>query len=202
MPAVRKRRYRRKLVRRYKNMWNEYNVLRTKCEYTTPLLFPTNAGQPYFHNTTNNNRKWITFPQMMELYGKNTILREMFGYCKISGVKIEVLPHSNNVSVAGLSNQTPVVIAFLMGVSAENANAAYADLIMVNTSIIADPSNRQSRYFSTKGAAWDLKGAADNNLIGAGTMIVRSMNDGAFNVSPGWNIKVTLYCYWRYAKVL
>ena len=201
MPAARRRRVRRRL-RRYRNVWNEYNVLRTKCEYSTPLLFPGEAGQPYFHNTTNNNRSWITFPQMMEAYGKNTMLREMFGYCKITGIKVEVIPHSNNMSVAGLSNQTPVCLAFLMGVSAENANAAYADLIMVNTSMIVDPTNRQSRYYSLKGAAWDLKGANDNNLIAAGTMIVRAMNAGAFNVSPGWNIKITLYCYWRYAKVL
>lgn len=84
----------------------------------------------------------------------------------------------------------------------EHANANYSDLVCVNTSLILDPSNRQSRYFSTKGGSWDLKAAGDINTVGAGTMIVRAMNDGAYTTSPGWNVKVTLYVYWRYAKVL
>lgn len=126
----------------------------------------------------------------------------MFGYCKVTGIKVEVIPHSNNVSVAGLSNQTPVVLAFFIGDSGEHANANYSDLVCVNTSLILDPSNRQSRYFSTKGGSWDLKAAGDINTVGAGTMIVRAMNDGAYTTSPGWNVKVTLYVYWRYAKVL
>ena len=146
MPAARRKRARRRF-RRYKSLWSEYNVFRTKCEYSTPLLYPNEAGQPYFTNTNNNNRKYITFPEMMAKYKNNTALREMFGYCKITGIKVEVIPHSNNVSVTGISNQTPVVLAFLMGVSAENQNASYSDLVCVNTSLILDPSNRQS-YFN------------------------------------------------------
>lgn len=199
MPAARRRRYRRRF-RRYRNIWNEYNVLRTKCEYSSPVLFPANDGQPYFTNTTNNNRSWITIPQMLVRYARNNNLREMFGYCKVTGIKLESIPHSNNLSVDGLSNQTPVCVALLMGTSDENAAMTYDDLIIVNTGMILDPTQRKSKYFSAKGGQFDLKIAADTGNICAGTLMVRSMNAGKFAVSPGWNIKVTLYCYWRYAK--
>lgn len=200
MPAARRRRYRRRAFRRYRSVWSDYNVLRTKCEYSTPVLFPTGDGQPYFTNTVNNNRSYITIAQMMDRYARNNNLREMFGFCKITGFKIEAIPHSNNLSVDGLSNQTPVCVAMLMGTSDVNAAVTYPDLVIVNTGMVLDPTSRKVKYFSAKGSQWDLKLAADTNSIGAGTLLVRSMNDGKFSVSPGWNIKVTLYCYWRYAK--
>lgn len=202
MPAARKYRRRRRAFRRYRNIWSEYNVLRTKCEYTSPLLFPNESGQPYFSNSPSNNRRYLTFAEMMDRYARNNNLREMFGYVKVTGVRLEVIPHSNNLSVTGLSNQTPVCIAILFGTSAENAGADYNDVVTCNTAVIADPVTRIARYFSAKGGSWDLKVASDATAIGAGTLIVRAMNNGAYSASPGWNVKVTLYCYWRYAKTI
>lgn len=197
--AAKRRRYRRRF-RRYRSIWSDYNVLRTKCEYSTPVLFPTGDGQPYFTNTVNNNRSYITVPQMMEKYARNNNLRDMFAFCKVTGFKIEAIPHSNNLSVDGLSNQTPVCVAMLIGSNDQNAGLTYPDLVIINTSMILDPTSRKIKYFSTKGDQFDLKLSSNENSMCAGTLLVRSMNDGKFSVSPGWNVKVTLYCYWRYAK--
>lgn len=206
MPAARRRlNRRRRRYPRYRNVsrWSQYNTLRTKCEYSTTLTFPDgqNPGQPYFANTENGNRKWINFADMMRRYGKNSQLREMFSWVSLSGVKLEVIPHSLNVA-ANISTQTPVCIAILPGVNGDEANATYSDIICINTSLILDPTSRQSRYWSWRGGQFDMKVAGDQSALTSGQMIVRSMFDGNYTSTNGWNVKVTLYLYWRYAKVI
>lgn len=205
MPAAR-RRLRRRIRRRYpltRSRWHQYNVLRTKCEYVTQLLYPADqAGQPYLNNTTGGNRSYISIPEMMATYNRNTQLRSMFAYCMVSGFKIEVTPHSNNVSAAGISNQSPVCLALLPGTNGANAGLTFNDLSVVNTGMVLDSTQRQSRYWSWRGGQFDMKLAADNDAIAAGTLLVRSVTNGVYTQSPSWNVRVTLYVVWRYAKLV
>ena len=205
MPAARRRLRRRRRAPMYRRIsrWSQYNTLRTKCEYTTTLTFPNtqNPGQPYFSNTEGGNRNWINFADMMKKYAKNDQLREMFAWVSVTGVKLEALPHSVNVG-ANVATQTPVTLAILPGVNGQEQNMTYDQLVCVNTSILLDPTQRQSRYWSWRGGQFDMKVAGDSSALTSGQLVVRSMFDGVYASTNGWNIKVTLYLYWRYTKIV
>lgn len=205
MPAARRRVRRRRRYPRYRGVsrWSQYNTLRTKCEYSTTLQFPNGqqAGQPYFQNTPNNNRSWINFAVMMQRYAKNDALREMFAWVSVSGIKIETVPHSTNIST-NLGNQSTVCLAVLPGVNDEQNAMTYNELIAVNTSLLLDPMQRQSRYWSWRGGQFDMKVSADQGALTAGQMVCRAMYDGIYTQTNAWTVKVTLYLYWRYAKVV
>lgn len=201
--AKKKRSYRRR-YRRYRAVrWAQYNVFRTKCEWSSIISFPENDGQPVITGAGVNGQdvSFISLSELLKKYPKNDSLRSMFSYVTITGVRVEVIPHSLNTATS-LTQQYPVAFAYVSGTNNNPDNITFNDLQSVNSSIILDPSNRQTRYWPLKGAQFDLKLAADTNASAAGVFKILSLANGQYSKTPGWNVKITLYCYWRYAKYL
>lgn len=187
----------------YRNKWLQYNVLRAKLEWYCQIKFPQEAGQPVlaWGAGENDYAPYRTINNIMYATSAGNRLRDMFAYGSISGIKLEIMPHSNHHST-GISYQYPVVVAYLPGVYENQAGATFNEIAALNTSLMLDPLNRQSRYFSSRGASFDLKITQPDNSLLNGQLIVRALVNGTVSVSPAWNMKVTLYAYFRYAKVV
>ena len=91
-----KRRYYRRYYRRYRSVSNQYFPCRVEGVYT--IAFPENAGSPLFYDTSGNVSFVVAFANLFrgsQYYGS---LVKMFGYYKVTGVKMEVQPHLDNAA--------------------------------------------------------------------------------------------------------
>ena len=178
--------------------WYQYNTFRTKIEYYTQIVFPENKGDVYFSEA---NVSWKNFTSMINASTHGDTLRSMFAYLIVNGVKVEVIPFSTNTTLV-LGDQVPVVLAFIPGTSINPTAYNFNDLNQINTSLMLDPVNKEEKYFSFRGATRDLKLAADNNAGGTGGMKVIANGQASNMTGNQWNMKVTLYVYWRFAKIV
>ena len=86
-----RRNYYRRGYRRYKSVSNSYFSARVEGVYT--IAFPQNAGYPVF--VENNALNTVTFNSLFsssQYYGS---LTNMFGYYKVSGVRLSYIKKSN-----------------------------------------------------------------------------------------------------------
>ena len=88
-----RKRYYRYGYRRYRSVSNSY--FRTRVEGVYTIAFPSaQVGEPVF--AENNGLRIVTFNTLFsssQYYGS---LVNMFGYYKVSGVLMEVVPGTNN----------------------------------------------------------------------------------------------------------
>ena len=81
--------YRR--YRRYRGLTNQY--FRTRIEGVYTIAFPSDTGDPVFAEVNQNKVSFWEIFGGSRYYGS---LTEMFGYYKITGAAIEVIPGPSN----------------------------------------------------------------------------------------------------------
>ena len=106
MTAYRRRTYRR-YYRRYRSLSNQYFPCRVEGVFT--IGFPSDqSGSPRFYDAASNYSSVVTFSALFQgsqYYGS---LVNMFGYYKVTGVKMEV--HGDWIMVVMLDS----LILFLL----------------------------------------------------------------------------------------
>ena len=143
MAAYRRRPYRR-YYRRYRSVSNRYFPCRVEGVYT--IAFPSDAGAPRFYDASSNYGYVVTFATLFkgsQFYGS---LVNMFGYYKVSGVKMEVQPHLDNA--ANVRQTAPLLLGFRTG---SVAQMTYNELVADNNSLFLGTSPKK-KYISTMNA--------------------------------------------------
>ena len=193
--AGKKRTYRR--WRRSK--WLQYNTLRTKMEYFSQIAFPQGQGPVHF---VTENATSVTLGTMLNNSSGGTHLKEYFAYCTITGIRLDIVPHANN-SDAFATNVSPVLLCYVPGMNQiDTGNTDFLKLLACDTALQLDPTLRQTRYFSLRGATQNLSIAQGAESGPAGLLCLKCPENSDYDSSPSWNMKVTLYVYWRYTKFL
>ena len=186
---ARKRYYRG--YRRYRSVSNSY--FRTRVEGVYTIAFPSaQVGEPVF--AENNGLRTVTFNTLFsssQYYGS---LVSMFGYYKVSGVLMEVVPGSNNFK--GLNT---IGINVLLGFRFGQVGAmTYQELVADNNSIILGINSNKRKYSSTMGSnRWTS--TAENNALGA--FCVGSSMQADMANSPSWTCRLAVYMVFKKSNI-
>ena len=133
MTAYRRRSYRR-YYRRYRSVSNQYFPCRVEGVYT--ISYPTgDNGAPRFYDAAGNFNFVVTFATLFsnsQYYGS---LVNMFGYYKVTGVRMEVHPNWDNSGA--VKQQYPILLGFRTG---SIAQMTYPELIADNNSFFLGTS--------------------------------------------------------------
>ena len=185
-----RRRYARG-YRRYRSVSNSY--FRTRVEGVYTIAFPSaQVGEPVF--AENNGLRVVTFNTLFsssQYYGS---LTSMFGYYKVSGVLMEVVPGSNNfkgLNTIGIN----VLLGFRFG---QGSVMSYKELVADNNSIILGINSNKRKYASTMGSnGWTS--TAENNALGA--FSIASSIQSNLNVAPSWTCRLAVYMIFKKSNI-
>ena len=177
--------------RRYRSVSNQYFRIRVEGVYT--IAFPSaQVGEPVF--AENNGLRIVTFNTLFsssQYYGS---LTSMFGYYKVSGVLMEVVPGSNNfkgLNTIGIN----VLLGFRFG---QGSVMTYKELVADNNSILLGINSNKRKYASTMGSnGWTS--TADNNALGAFS-VSSSMQADMAN-SPSWTCRLAVYMIFKKSNI-
>ena len=186
-----RRRYARR-YRRYRNVSNVYFPCRVEGVFT--IAFPSaQVGEPVF--AENNGLRVVTFNtlfQSSQYYGS---LTSMFGYYKVSGVLMEVVPGSNNFK--GLNQiGINVLLGFRFG---QVRVMTYKELVADNNSILLGINSNKRKYASTMGSNGWTSTAENNNELGAFS-VGSSMQADMAN-SPSWTCRLAVYMIFKKSNI-
>ena len=178
--------------RRYRSVSNSY--FRTRVEGVFTIAFPSaQVGEPVF--AENNGLRVVTFNTLFQgsqYYGS---LVSMFGYYKVSGVLMEVVPGSNNFK--GLNQiGINVLLGFRFG---QVRVMTYKELVADNNSIILGINSNKRKYASTMGSNGWTSTAENNNELGAFS-VGSSMQADMAN-SPSWTCRLAVYMVFKKSNV-
>lgn len=187
--AVRRRTYRR-YYRRYRSVSNRYFPCRVEGVYT--IGFASNAGAPRFYDASSNYDYVVTFATLFkgsQFYGS---LVNMFGYYKVSGVKMEVEPHLDNA--ANVRQTAPILLGFRFG---SVAQMTYNELVADNNSLFLGTSPNK-KYISTMNAqGWSA--TSTDQVVGA--FSVSSSSTSSTTYSPTWSCKLCVYILFKKSNI-
>ena len=177
--------------RRYRSVSNQYFRIRVEGVYT--IAFPSaQVGEPVF--AENNGLRIVTFNTLFsssQYYGS---LTSMFGYYKVSGVLMEVVPGSNNfkgLNTIGIN----VLLGFRFG---QGSVMSYKELVADNNSIVLGINSNKRKYASTMGSnGWTS--TAENNALGAFS-VGSSMQADMAN-SPSWTCRLAVYMIFKKSNI-
>lgn len=189
-PAYRKRSYRR-YYRRYRSVSNRYFPCRVEGVYT--IGFPTTEnGAPRFFDAAQNWSSVVPFATLFsnsQYYGS---LVSMFGYYKVTGVKMEVQPNWDN-SGAVLQHH-PILLGFRTG---STAQMTYSELVADNNSFFLG-TGAQKKYVSTMNSqGW---GPTNTEQV-VGAFSVGSPGTSDKGHSPIWSCKLCVYILFKKSNV-
>ena len=178
--------------RRYRSVSNSY--FRTRVEGVFTIAFPSaQVGEPVF--AENNGLRVVTFNTLFQgsqYYGS---LVSMFGYYKVSGVLMEVVPGSNNFK--GLNQiGINVLLGFRFG---QVRVMTYKELVADNNSIILGINSNKRKYASTMGSNGWTSTAENNNELGAFS-VGSSMQADMAN-SPSWTCRLAVYMIFKKSNI-
>lgn len=186
----RRRYYRR--YRRYRRLSDQYFRARIEGIYT--IAFPSSTGSPVF---AEPNSDYITFWSIFagsRYYGS---LTEMFGYYKITGAAIEVIPGPKNFEgTSTVGAKTLVGIQF----GDINSGVGYHKLVADNNSILLGVTTKSRKYVSTMGAVdWLPINSTDHGDVGR--FGVASSITGTLTNQPTWTCKLIIYMVFKKSMV-
>ena len=189
--AVRRRTYRR-YYRRYRSIANRYFPCRVEGVYT--IAFPNNdaGGPPRFYDASSNYDYVVTFATLFkgsQFYGS---LVNMFGYYKVSGVKMEVQPQLDNA--ANVRQTSPILLGFRFG---SVAQMTYNEVVADNNSLFLGTSPNK-KYISTMNAqGW----SATSTEQAVGAFSVASAQNSSTTYSPTWACKLSVYILFKKSNI-
>ena len=187
----RKRYYYRYGYRRYRSVSNSY--LRTRVEGIFTITFPSlQDGDPVF--AENNGLNTVTFNKLFsssQYYGS---LTSMFGYYKVSGVLMEVVPGGNNFKGLNAIGLT-VLLGFRFG---KSGAMTYQELVADNNSIILGINSNKRKYASTMGSnGWTSTAGGDS----VGAFSIASSIQTNMNTAPSWTCRLSIYMIFKKSMI-
>ena len=188
--AVRRRTYRR-YYRRYRSVSNRYFPCRVEGVYT--IAFPSDAsGTPRFYDTSSNYSYVVSFATLFrgsQYYGS---LVKMFGYYKVTGVKIEVQPHLDNA--ANVKQTAPILLGFRTGTLIQ---MTYNELVADNNSLFLGTSPNKKYVSTMNSSGWSA--TSDDQIVGA--FSVSSPGVSTTTNAPTWACKLCVYILFKKSNV-
>lgn len=177
--------------RRYRSVSNSY--FRTRVEGVFTITFPSlQAGNPVF--AENNGLNTVTFNKLFSSSQYFGSLTSMFGYYKVSGVLMEVVPGPNNYrgfNVLGLN----VLLGFRFG---QAGAMTYQELVADNNSIILGITSNKRKYASTMGSnGWTSTAGGDS----VGAFCIGSSIQSDMNTSPSWTCRLAVYMIFKKSMI-
>ena len=177
--------------RRYRSLSNSY--FRTRVEGVFTITFPSlQDGNPVF--AENNGLTTVTFNKLFSSSQYFGSLTSMFGYYKVSGVLMEVVPGPNNYkgfNALGLN----VLLGFRFG---QAGAMSYKELVADNNSIILGINSNKRKYASTMGSnGWTSTAGGDS----VGAFSIASSIQSNMNDSPSWTCRLAVYMIFKKSMV-
>ena len=187
--AYRRRSY-RKYYRRYRSVSNQYFPCRVEGVYT--IGYPAQEGSPRFFDAAGNWSSVVPFATLFsnsQYYGS---LVNMFGYYKVTGVKMEVQPQWDNHD--GIKQEYPILLGFRTG---SVAQMTYPELVADNNSFFLG-TGTQKKYVGTMNSqGW---GPTNTEQV-VGAFSVASSGTSTRGVSPTWSCKLCVYILFKKSNV-
>ena len=188
--AYRRRTYRR-YYRRYRSLSNQYFPCRVEGVYT--IGFPNDVGgSPRFYDAAGNYNTVVTFANLFQgsqYYGS---LVKMFGYYKVTGVKMEVQPHLDNA--ANARQTSPILLGFRTG-SIDHMN--YAELVADNNSLFLGTSPNKKYVSTMNSSGW---GPTNTEQV-VGAFSIGSSGVSTTTYAPTWACKLCVYILFKKSNV-
>ena len=185
-----RRRYYRRYYRRYRSVSNQYFPCRVEGVYS--IGFPSDSGGPRFYDAASNWSYVVPFATLFknsQYYGS---LVNMFGYYKVSGVRMEVQPNVDNSG--NVRQLSPVLIGFRTG---SIAQMTFAELVADNNSFFLGTSP-QKKYVSTMNSqGW---GPTNTEQV-VGAFSVGSSGISSKSYQPTWSCKLCVYILFKKCNV-
>ena len=190
MTAYRRRTYRR-YYRRYRSVANQYFPCRVEGVYT--IAFPgDSSGTPRFYDTAGNYSYVVSFGTLFrgtQYYGS---LVKMFGYYKVTGVKMEVQPHLDNA--ANVKQTAPILLGFRTGTVIQ---MTYNELVADNNSLFLGTSPNKKYVSTMNSQGW---GPTNTEQV-VGAFSVASSSTSSTTYSPTWSCKLCVYILFKKSNV-
>ena len=187
--AYRRRTYRR-YYRRYRSVSNQYFPCRVEGVYT--IAFPSAAGSPLFYDTAGNVSYVVAFANLFrgsQYYGS---LVKMFGYYKVTGVRMEVQPHFDNTS--SVRQTAPILLGFRTG---SVVQMTYNELVADNNSLFLGTSANKKYVSTMNSQGW---GPTNTDQV-VGAFSVASPGVSTTTNSPTWSCKLCVYILFKKSNV-
>ena len=188
--AYRRRTYRR-YYRRYRSVSNQYFPCRVEGVYT--IGYPNDAsGAPRFYDAAGNYNTSVPFATLFQgsqYYGS---LVTMFGYYKVTGVKMEVQPQFDNA--ANVRQLHPILLGFRAG---SIVSMTYSELIADNNSLFLGTSPNKKYVSTMNSSGW---GPTNTEQI-VGAFSVGSSGNSTKTYSPTWACKLCVYILFKKSNV-
>ena len=186
-----RRRYYRRYYRRYRSVSNQYFPCRVEGVYT--VGFPSDqAGAPRFYDAAQSWSSVVPFATLFsgsQYYGS---LVSMFGYYKVTGVRMEVQPHWDNSG--NIRQLNPILIGFKTG---SVAQMTYAELIADNNSLFLGTSPNKKYVSTMNSQGW---GPTNTEQV-VGAFSVASSGSSTMSRSPVWSCKLCVYILFKKSNV-
>lgn len=180
---------RRRYFRRYKSV--AMNYFRAKVEMVFNIGFPNEGGSVFFSEV---NSPSITCGQIFRSSQYYGFLTNAFGYFKLTGLLIEVVPQSINFTIS--TNGFAVLLGFAFGqTQTQSYNALAAD----NNTLLLGSNTNSRRYIST----WNSVGwkSTKENDEAYGLFSVASNINGPNNRAPSWSVRLSLYLAFKKSNI-
>ena len=171
-------------------MSNQYFPCRVEGVYT--IAFPTAAGSPLFYDTAGNVSYVVPFANLFrgsQYYGS---LVKMFGYYKVTGVKMEVQPHLDNA--ADVRQTAPILLGFRTG---SVVQMTYNELVADNNSLFLGTSSNKKYVSTMNSQGW---GPTNTDQV-VGAFSVSSPGVSTTNTAPTWACKLCVYILFKKSNV-
>ena len=171
-------------------MSNQYFPCRVEGVYT--IAFPSDAGSPLFYDTAGNVSYVVAFANLFrgsQYYGS---LVKMFGYYKVSGVKMEVQPHLDNA--ANVKQTAPILIGFRTG---SVVQMTYNELVADNNSLFLGISPSKKYVSTMNSQGW---GPTNTDQV-VGAFSVASPGVSTTSSAPTWACKLCVYILFKKSNV-
>ena len=182
-----RRRYARG-YRRYRSLSNVYFPCRVEGVYT--ISFPDTSGQPRFYDASQNWSFIVPFAALFKSSQYYGSFVNMFGFYKVTGVKLEVQTHIDNL--ANVRQLAPVILGFRTG---SVAQMTYNELVADNNSLFLGTSPNK-RYVSTMNSqGW---GPTNTEQV-VGAFSVATSITSTVSTMPTWSCELCVYI--RFSKI-
>ena len=171
-------------------MSNRYFPCRVEGVYT--IAFPSAAGSPLFYDTAGNVSYVVAFANLFrgsQYYGS---LVNMFGYYKVTGVKIEVQPHLDNT--ANVRQLAPLLVGFKTG---SIVQMTYSELVADNNSLFLGTSPNKKYVSTMNSQGWGPTSAEQ----AVGAFSVGSSVTSTASRYPTWSCKLCVYILFKKSNV-
>ena len=185
-----RKRYYRYGYRRYRNVSNVYFPCRVEGAYT--IAFPDTSGQPRFYDASQNFSFVVPFSALFKASQYYGSLVNMFGFYKVTGVKMEVQAHVDNL--ANVRQLSPVILGFRTG---SVALMTYQELVADNNSLFLGTSPSK-RYVSTMNSqGW----SPTNTEQHFGAFSVASSLASTNALYPTWSCRLCVYMLFKKSNI-